>query len=333
MGRGVCTLLGVMTVAIGSVPAVAGRIAEPEPGCVLGAAQRAVAPRDRDALSPAQVRGMLGDLRRILLAKFGTADEAAFDPARRPAVAAAAFAINRLGGKIVIPVRFHVITNERLGRVPKSRVVRQVAALNAAYGGRTGGADTGVSFRLTSVSVTANARWFTRPKQNERAMMTALRRGGRGTLNLYSAVVGVEVLGFSTFPQWYRGRPGLDGVVVDYRSLPNGGTAHFNRGYTAVHEVGHWLGLLHTFENGCVPPGDGVADTPDEAAPTEGCPAGKDTCPAPGADPAHNFMDYGNDDCMREFTPGQARRIRASWAAYRAPVGLAARTRARTQSG
>jgi hypothetical protein len=339
--RGVCVLLGVMTVASGSVSAAPGRRAEPrpEPDCVRAAASRAAAPREGDTLSPAQVRGLLDDLRRTLLAKFGTADEAAFDPARRPALAAPVFdTAKRLDGKIVIPVRFHVITNGRVGRVPKSRVVQQVAALNAAYGGRTGGADTGVLFRLTKVSVTTNARWFTRPKQNERAMMTALRRGGRGTLNLYSAVVGVEVLGFSTFPQWYRGHPGLDGVVVDYRSLPNGGTEHFNRGYTAVHEVGHWLGLLHTFENGCVPPGDGVADTPYEAAPTEGCPAeAKDTCPAPGADPVHNFMDYGNDDCMREFTPGQARRIRASWAAYRAPVAVTAgarvRTNARTPSG
>jgi hypothetical protein len=246
---------------------------------------------------------MLADLRRTLLAKFGTADEAAMG----------------FGGRIVIPVRFHVVTNGRRGRVPRSRIVRQVAALNAAYGGRTGGADTGVSFRLTGISVTANARWFARPKQNERAMMYALRRGGKGTLNLYSAVVGAPLLGFSTFPQWYRGHPGLDGVVVDYRSLPGGGTTHFDRGYTAVHEVGHWLGLLHTFENGCVPPGDGVADTPYEAIPTEGCPAAKDTCQAPGTDPVHNFMDYGSDDCMRAFTPGQTRRVRASWAAYRAP--------------
>ncbi|HEU5159105.1 MAG TPA: zinc metalloprotease [Streptosporangiaceae bacterium] len=306
--RRVCTLLGVVTAATVPVPAATGRHAGA--GCSPAAlhARHADVPRDRDVLSPTQVRGLLDDLRRTLIAKFGTADEMAFDPARLPDT----------GEKIVIPLRFHVITNGRVGRVPKARVVRQVAALNAAYGGRTGGADTGVSFRLTGVSVTANARWFARPKQNDRAMMTALRRGGGNTLNVYSAVVGAEVLGFSTFPQWYRGHPGLDGVVVDYRSLPGGGTAHFNRGYTAVHEVGHWLGLLHTFENGCVPPGDGVADTPYEAAPTEGCPAAKDTCPAPGTDPIHNFMDYGNDDCMRAFTPGQARRIRASWAAYRA---------------
>jgi hypothetical protein len=239
--------------------------------------------------------------------------------ASRPAPGSAGIdAVPRLDGEIVIPVRFHVITNGWRGRVPKATLVRQVAALNAAYGGRTGGADTGMSFRLTSVSVTSNPRWFARPKQNARAMMAALRRGGKSTLNLYSAVVGAEMLGFSTFPQWYRGHPRLDGVVVDYRSLPGGGAAHFDRGYTAVHEVGHWLGLLHTFENGCAPPGDGVADTPYEAVPTEGCPAAKDTCPAPGADPVHNFMDYGNDDCMYAFTEGQARRVRAAWAAYRA---------------
>ena len=137
-------------------------------------------------------------------------------------------------------------------------------------------------------------------------MLGTLARGGPGTLNLFTASVGSEVLGFSSFPQFYRLRPAIDGVVVDYRSVPGGSFEHFNRGYTAVHEIGHWLGLFHPFENGCQAPGDGVDDTPYEALPTLDCPAAKDTCPQPGTDLVHNFMDYAWDRCMK-----RSRRARA----------------------
>jgi hypothetical protein len=297
--RGVLALLGIV---ISMVPGAAPGRTGGRDECVPSSLREATV-RDRETLSPAQVRDLLDDLRRTLLARLGNPDEEE--------------AARRARARVTIPVRFHVITNGRSGRLAAADVERQVEVLNAAYGGRTGGADTGVSFRLAQLDVTVNARWFARPKEHEHAMMDMLRRGGRGTLNLYSAAVGVDVLGFSTFPHRYRRNPRLDGVVIDYRSLPGGGTRHFDRGFTAVHEVGHWLGLLHTFENGCTSPGDSIADTPYEAEATEGCPRFKDSCPAPGGDPVHNFMDYGNDDCMSEFTPGQARRIRASWAAYR----------------
>ncbi|WP_067483184.1 zinc metalloprotease [Actinomadura hibisca] len=267
--------------------------------------------RDGADLDRHEVLAMLDDLRRTMRDRLGIDDESLLDLGRL-------FPGQRRTGRIEIPVRFHVIADGAAGALPRAAAERQVATLDDAYSGRTGGADVGVSFRLVSYEVTDNARWFREPERYEGELKTALHQGGPDTLNLYSAAVGADVLGFSTFPQWYRKKPAWDGVVVDYRSLPGGSYRNFDRGYTAVHETGHWLGLFHTFENGCEPPGDGIDDTPYEAEPAEGCPSYKDTCSQPGSDPVHNFMNYGWDDCMQEFTAGQARRVRTVWAAYRA---------------
>ena len=113
----------------------------------------------------------------------------------------------------------------------------------------------------------------------------------------------------------------LDGVVVDWESMRGTSATYagqFDQGETATHEVGHWLNLEHTFFNGCSKRGDFVADTPPQKTPTSGCPEGKDTCPEPGLDPIHNYMDYSFDSCYTEFTPGQAQRIKDAWLSYRA---------------
>jgi hypothetical protein len=112
----------------------------------------------------------------------------------------------------------------------------------------------------------------------------------------------------------------LDGLVVLNDSLPGGSAAPYNEGDTATHEIGHWLGLFHTFENGCTAPGDEVDDTPYQA---DGdniffCDETLDTCPQPGTDPVHNFMSYGDDPCLDMFTQGQAQRMIQTWLAYRA---------------
>jgi Pregnancy-associated plasma protein-A len=318
-------LTGIFGVVLSSCAIVPGSTrVQPAPGTTAACARRAsvarsVRPADGDALTPDQVRVMLRDFTGTLRARYGASDERALA------------ASHRIPDRIVVPLRLHVLTDGQNGRLSRAAMDQQVAVLNAAYGGRPVGAagaarsvskvpqaaDTGVSFRLDAVDVTTNVQWFQRPHDHRTEIEAALARGGLDTLNLYTAAVGFEMLGFSTFPQWARDRPGAGGVVVDYRSLPGGPFPHFNRGLTAVHEIGHWFGLFHPFENGCQPPGDGVDDTPYEAVPTLGCPASKDTCPQPGTDPVHNFMDYGYDGCMREFTPGQGLRIRSMWAAYR----------------
>ena len=96
----------------------------------------------------------------------------------------------------------------------------------------------------------------------------------------------------------------------------------YNEGDTAPHEVGHWLGLFHTFQNGCTAPGDRVDDTPYQADGSNifFCRESDDTCRQPGRDPVHNFMSYGDDPCMDRFSEGQGYRMLLSWLAYRDPI-------------
>lgn len=106
--------------------------------------------------------------------------------------------------------------------------------------------------------------------------------------------------------------------------MPDGLMDGFNKGKTAVHETGHWLGLLHTFEGySCDGPGDYIDDTPVESTATDGCPTDpkKQSCPAQQkageSDPIHNYMDYSIDDCYEGFTDLQVQRMKSMWSMFR----------------
>jgi Pregnancy-associated plasma protein-A len=222
-----------------------------------------------------------------------------------------------------IPVYFHVITNHGKGLVPDGVINQQMRVLKQAYEGVPGGVNTGLHFRLAGVDHVDNRDWYLAGPGDpaERQMKKALRIGGAEALNVYTTGMpkGSGLLGWATFPSSYATSPDMDGVVLNYRSMPGGpyGTA-FSLGGTLTHEAGHWFGLYHTFQGGCGPIGDAVEDTPAEATPTSGCPTDKDTCPKPGMDPVHNYMDYSYDSCYTEFTAGQRDRMQDQWNYFRA---------------
>ena len=228
------------------------------------------------------------------------------------------------GGAITIPVYFHVInkgTGIENGDIPDHMLRAQVKVLNDSYAGATGGAGTPFRFELAGIDRTTNADWFDMGilSIQERQAKAALRRGGPEALNLYTTNGG-GYLGWATFPSSYSSQPTQDGVVVLYSSLPGGSLYPYNEGDTGTHEVGHWLGLYHTFQNGCTPNNDYVEDTAAEVSPAFGCPVGRDSCTRssyPGTDPVFNFMDYTDDPCMFEFTVGQSLRMESMYAQYR----------------
>ncbi len=262
-------------------------------------------PDDTNAVSEDDLRAREDDFERSLVER---------GLGRRNADGSVTATISVTGG--TIPVYWHVINNGTgiaNGDIPDSQINSQINVLNAAY------QSSGWTFSLSGTDRTTNASWYTAGPGStaETQMKNALRQGTADDLNIYSNNMGGGLLGWATFPSDYGRNPKLDGVVILLSSVPGGTAAPYNLGDTATHEVGHWMGLYHTFQGGCTKRGDLVSDTPPEKSAAFGCPTGRDSCPRDGGDPITNFMDYTDDACMNTFTVEQDKRMDAQFSAYR----------------
>ncbi|GGK06218.1 hypothetical protein GCM10010123_40100 [Pilimelia anulata] len=262
----------------------------------IGEHRRAV-PRDTRVVGAAEAARHAADLRARLRAA-----------GPRPAAPA------------VIPTYLHVISKDASregGNLPERMLIDQIDVLNDTFAGGRGGAAAPFTFALKRITRTENPAWVPMGDEQDALMRPILHAGDMGALNIYVGPLAPYELGQATFP--FDGAGKLDGVKLASETLPGGTYDQYNLGLTATHEVGHWLGLYHTFQGeSCTGGGDEVVDTPAQATPSSGCPAGKDTCPdQAGADPIHNYLDYGTDPCMTEFTPGQRARMADHWRAYR----------------
>lgn len=216
-------------------------------------------------------------------------------------------------GELNIPVVFHLVrTHERVGHVKKKQAKKQIRVLNRAF------APHGIRFSLQAIKRYKHDE-FTHGCVDagiERDFKMNHAVDPAHTLNVYTCEPEDGILGYS-YPPWdFSESSYMHGVVLLYSTLPKGSARPYNLGDTLTHEIGHYLGLLHTFEGGCSD-GDRVADTPAVQSPAFGCPLERDTCSSPGSDPVRNFMDYTDDSCMNHFTSGQGKRMRDLIATFR----------------
>jgi hypothetical protein len=238
-----------------------------------------------------------------------------------PLLASAAAGIENAkpGAVRTVKVVFLVIHQGNNGLLSLEDLQNQIDVLNYSYAGM------GVRFTLYDAYTAEEPDLFSFSLGSEaeyyaKTMLDDAGYDARRFLRIYTGLPvtdeGDELLGYATFPWWLSGEPETDGVVINWTSLP-GGQAPYDEGDTTVHEVGHWLGLYHTFQGGCAGKGDEVGDTPAEAQAAYGCPVGRDTCRSKGKDAVFNFMNYTDDACLFQFSGGQRNRVKAFVGRYR----------------
>lgn len=231
-----------------------------------------------------------------------------------------------------IPVVFHIIYNTPQQNVSDAQIMSQLTSLNQDFQKLNSDwtltpavfqnlvADCDIQFCLAQQDPNGNATTgivrvptsVTGFTSNDAMKFTA--SGGSDAwnssyyLNIWVCNFSIGLLGYAQFP---GGPAATDGVVCNYISFGNMGTAMppYNKGRTLTHEIGHWLNLIHIWGDdgtGCLG-SDGVQDTPNQAGYNISCQTfPKISCNnGPNGDMFMNYMDYTPDNCMYMFTQGQ----------------------------
>jgi Pregnancy-associated plasma protein-A len=239
-----------------------------------------------------------------------------------------------------IAVVVHVIADDACatGNVSDELVAGQIAALNEDFRALAGtpgeaGADTRVEFFLatkdpqgapsTGVTRSCNTTWH----QDKGDYWLSLAWDPTRYLNLYTNNAN-GARGYVPFlpadPAGTVGEPS-DRVVINWLAFGRPGPfPPYHLGRTVTHEVGHFLGLFHTYYEGCgvaeapscYTTGDRLCDTPPNADSHKGCPTDAVACGGVPA-PVHNYMELTDDACLTGFTAEQAQRVRCTLGTYR----------------
>jgi hypothetical protein len=258
----------------------------------------------------------------------------------------------RPGERIVVPVVYHVIYDTYVPEAPGvepddlehappvALVELQTATLNRAFQG------TAFSFSTAEVQLRSFAPWRRRgqgypPLDDVVKMIRDLNAERRRVLHVFLMRKDEETAAPPDTRRMFAAfRRPTDGILMPWDYLPYEPSlrpvedplvpVYYHQGETLVHLVGHYLGLLHTYEpwpaegraectTKCAQISDHVRDTPVHVRnPTFPACLVLDTCPQyPGRDPVRNYMNAEPDVCSSEFTTGQLARMERMVRAFR----------------
>ncbi|MES2797589.1 MAG: M43 family zinc metalloprotease [Bacteroidota bacterium] len=259
-------------------------------------------------------------------------------------------AINEL---IRIPVVVHVIHNNLTNTIGGSKnsnisaeqIKSQIEVLNEDYRKKPNspgfnsnpiGVDMDIEFFLaeldpdgnptTGITRTFNEKSTFDPFNNDdQALLSELSYWPSDCyLNIWTTALSNNYLGFSQFPSApnfdgldTESDEKVDGVYIDFKYFGRKTGAisskYYKFGRTTTHEIGHWLGLIHTWgDENCGD--DYVDDTPESEGPnlTVVCTELFSRCSGTRTrNMIENYLDYTVDSCMNVFTIGQKERVKA----------------------
>lgn len=237
--------------------------------------------------------------------------------------------------QVTLPVVVHVLYESEEQNIPVEQIHSQIDVLNRDFGWnqsdkqkipsiwRDLGRDSGIRFKLADVDPDGN---FTTGITRKQIFQSDIGNGDNyyqsslgGTdpwprphyINIWVCEIGDNVLGYTFLP--VASFPVNDGIVIDPRAFGTTGAAvePYNGGRTMVHEMGHYLGLRHTWgmEEGECTNTDYMSDTPWQREPNFGCSRFPHVSCAsePNGDMFMNFMDYADDTCALLFTKRQVK--------------------------
>ncbi|MES2332871.1 MAG: M43 family zinc metalloprotease [Bacteroidota bacterium] len=254
---------------------------------------------------------------------------------------------------VILPVVVHII-NENPLAYTDAQIANGIKDLNDAFSksgayAASQGADTKIQFALAQKDPDGGiTTGITRTSSHYSVNMNMYSEDYRlkNLINwdpakyiniwLVSNIVGEISAGFGC-GVWTRMNAGGYATLPTGSSFSTDGIVVPGFGIVLAHEMGHYLGLYHTFEGGCtnnncLTDGDRVCDTPPDGTntPTSDCSKPGNSCttdtlssysngffPRDTVDMASNFMDYNNAACTNQFTEGQAERMRTAIATQR----------------